>query len=379
MDISLSKIVNQDIGFNLFDFLPSGLIIIDRDFRILHSNETFRGIFFKSKEELENIDFGEVISCSYAIEENKKCMISPLCDFCEFKRDILLAFDEKKDTLRKLFSRWFFVQDNKRQKHFQYTIKHIDYEGQQLALIIMLDLTELFVKSDQLHQAIKEKNELLGMAANDLRSPIVGARHYLDLLIRQGNEDNNQELVDSLSHVDQNLNAAQRIIDDTIDVTALELGTIDLTQVKQSYADFIHDNFSKNLSFAAKKDISMILDLQDEVEVFFDRARMNQVMDNLLSNAIKFSEPNTEIKVKVYRESSTLVTEVHDQGMGIAEDELPNIFEYFHRCKNAKADGLEETGLGLAIVKKIVRKHRGAVKVESKLGQGSIFTFSLPI
>lgn len=375
----IHKILTQESSFDIFNYLPSSLVIIDRNFKIHYTNETFRSVFFVNEEELSDFNFGNVLGCAYSIEDKKECLISPLCEFCELKKDIISAFDENTDTFRKFFSRWFYIQEEKRQKHFQYTIKHIKQSGEEFVLIILLDLTELFVKSEQLQKAINEKNVLLGMAAHDLRTPIAGARTYLDLMVQQKNSELTIDLKDSLIQISNNLDIALNLINDTLDVTALELGTIELTQQKQDYTEFIREVYVKNVSFALKKHINIKLNIQDELEVFFDRARLTQVMDNLISNAIKYSPSGTEILIKVYRQSSTIMTEIHDQEAGIAEEEIPLIFDYFHRTTFSKANNVEGTGLGLAIVKKIVRKHRGEVYVESQVGKGSVFCFSLPI
>lgn len=375
----INQILTQNTSFNIFDFLPSSLVIIDRNFKLHYANETFRSVFFVSEEEVASFNFGNVLGCAYSVEDKKECLISPLCEFCELKKDIISAFDEHIDTYKKFFSRWFYIQDEKKQKHFQYTIKYIENSEEQLVLLILLDLTELFVKSEQLQKAINEKNELLGMAAHDLRSPIAGARTYLDLMVQEKNSELSKDIRDSLIQIGNNLDIALNLINDTLDVTALELGTIELTQIKQDYTEFVREVYVKNVSFALKKHINIKLNIQDELEVFFDKARLTQVLDNLISNAIKYSPSGTEILIKVYRQSSTIMTEIHDQGAGIPEEEINLIFDYFHRTAYSKSNNVEGTGLGLAIVKKIVRKHRGEVYVESQVGKGSVFCFSLPI
>jgi signal transduction histidine kinase len=102
-------------------------------------------------------------------------------------------------------------------------------------------------------------------------------------------------------------------------------------------------------------------------------------MNNLLSNAIKYSFPNTKIIIDISVQNDEIVTQIIDQGQGIPEKELSKLFRPF-QTTSAKATANEKsTGLGLAIVKKIVEAHHGTIRVESTVGKGSTFTFTIPL
>jgi two-component system phosphate regulon sensor histidine kinase PhoR len=113
--------------------------------------------------------------------------------------------------------------------------------------------------------------------------------------------------------------------------------------------------------------------------IIAQKDHLRQIWMNLIGNAIKYTPEGGRIIISLQADQHNLIGIVDDSGIGIAEEDLPNLFEEFFRTDQAKASGEIGTGLGLAIVKQIVESYRGEVKVTSKLGQGSRFTFSLPL
>jgi signal transduction histidine kinase len=109
-----------------------------------------------------------------------------------------------------------------------------------------------------------------------------------------------------------------------------------------------------------------------------DPARLDRVLTNLLSNALKYSEPNTPVTVRLTRTDGEIVTAVSDRGRGIAPEELPNLFQRYYRAQ-AGRERTGSLGLGLYIAKGLVEAHGGRIWVESELGKGSTFSFSLPL
>jgi signal transduction histidine kinase len=112
--------------------------------------------------------------------------------------------------------------------------------------------------------------------------------------------------------------------------------------------------------------------------MLFDSGKIEQVLNNLLGNAIKFSHPDTTIEVSVQAGANAVTVAVRDQGQGIPADELSRLFRNFGTTRVRGTAGEPSTGLGLAIARKIVEGHGGTVAVDSAVGQGSTFSFSLP-
>src|SRR6266566_3523379 len=117
----------------------------------------------------------------------------------------------------------------------------------------------------------------------------------------------------------------------------------------------------------------------DETLLMVDPDRMRQVIDNHLSNALKYSPDSTEVFIHATVQDSAMLTSVTDRGIGIPADEIPRLFERFHRARNVSSRYYGGLGLGLYIAKAIVEAHNGAIAVESEEGKGSRFTIRLPL
>ena len=113
--------------------------------------------------------------------------------------------------------------------------------------------------------------------------------------------------------------------------------------------------------------------------ISFDPGKITQVVNNLISNAIKFSNPGTTINVNSFQTDTEIYISVQDQGQGIPKNELDKLFQPFSKLSVRSTAGERSTGLGLNIAKRIITGHQGRIWVESEVGKGSTFTFSLPL
>lgn len=240
---------------------------------------------------------------------------------------------------------------------------------------------EIIRKNHELAALNKEKNNLLGMAAHDLRSPLASMLMFSEFmeeeLIGKGEEKINM-LIDIVKTSSRQM---LNLIDELLDISKIEAGHLVLDLQKTNLDALIAKIIERNRMIAGKKDIQLVY--QSELPgliTSFDPNRMEQVLDNLVSNAIKYSGQGTTTTVRLTKKNGLAWVSVLDQGQGIPEPEIKKLFEPFQTAKNVSCTGGEKsTGLGLAIVKRIVEAHKGDIHVSSELGKGSDFYFSLPI
>ena len=233
----------------------------------------------------------------------------------------------------------------------------------------------------ELEDLNKVKNEFLGIAAHDLRSPLSGIIGFSETLIRLRAEGRLEE-----RFLDRSLNNILRcgrhmleLVGELLDVAAIEAGRIDLKLSRERFSDLINERLVLHEGAARAKDIVLSLDGQsDRSEVMVDRIRVIEVLDNLISNAIKFTQPGGAVSVSCTVAESELVTSVQDNGVGLLPEELDEVFSG-KRLSARPTGGETSTGLGLTIAKKLVELHQGRVWVESEKGKGSRFSFSLPV
>jgi signal transduction histidine kinase len=224
------------------------------------------------------------------------------------------------------------------------------------------------------------KNRFLGMAAHDLRNPLTVIKGYVDLF----NSGMLGPIPNEHQPIFQAMNKSCRrmleLLNDLLDLSAIESGHLSFELRPDDLLSLLRESGESGRLMAALKTISLHLDLPDDLPpVRMDRNRIDQVMGNLLSNAVKFSPPGTEIRVSVRLDGDWVRVSVQDHGQGIPTDELAIIFQEFARTSVRPTSGENSTGLGLAIVQRLIEAHRGSIQVESQVGKGSTFTFSLPL
>jgi len=250
---------------------------------------------------------------------------------------------------------------------------------------LILNLKEKYKKVLKLNEDLKllneEKNKFIGVAAHDLRNPIGAVFSFSNLILEDYSDKMDPKATKMISHINDLSNNSLKLLENLLDVSKIESGTITLQLKKGNYLDFVSKYMHFNLLIAKKKNINIRLETSEK-EIFFafDEHYLSEVVNNLLTNAIKFSHSKSEIIIRVSKtENSTVKTEVIDQGQGIPINEQIKLFNYFQKTSIQPTDGESSTGLGLAIAKKIVNEHKGKIEVISEPTKGANFYFELPL
>jgi two-component system phosphate regulon sensor histidine kinase PhoR len=216
--------------------------------------------------------------------------------------------------------------------------------------------------------------------SHELRTPLASIQGYTETLLDGALQDPEHN-VRFLTIIRQNAERLGRLIADLMTISRLELKTQKFQFASYRVNALLAEAVDSMMPVAAKKEISISLDRTDEdIEVFCDSEAVQQVLINLLDNAVKYTPEGGAITVGARQTHPDFVEIfVRDTGIGIPAEDLPRLFERFYRVDKARSRELGGTGLGLAIVKHLVRAQGGTVRVESRLNEGSVFTFTLPV
>jgi signal transduction histidine kinase len=169
------------------------------------------------------------------------------------------------------------------------------------------------------------------------------------------------------------------LINDVLDLSKIEAGQLTLTLADYSIKGVVHNVYSAVESLATAKNLALKVELpKDLPPAHGDERRLSQVLLNLVGNAIKFTETG-EVSIKTSTSDGTFTVAVQDTGPGIAEKDQSKIFEEFQQADASITKQKGGTGLGLAIAKRIIEMHGGRLWVESEVGHGSTFSFTVPI
>lgn len=242
----------------------------------------------------------------------------------------------------------------------------------------------VIVEKSRMYQKMIEindlKNNLLGIAMHDLRSPISLMNSRLDLIMEGHLGDLAPAQLDSLKGIRQWSEKMLTLIEELLDVSAIESGQLNLTEKNIELKEYLSKWVAFNEPLAAAKQIELKFQTNGALpKVMFDPERIAQVVNNLIGNAIKYSPSGSVVQVSVKKARQAVRISVSDQGKGILKREMVKVFDYFVKGKTRPTGGESSTGLGLAICKRMVEAHGGRIWVDSTSRKGSTFTFELPI
>jgi two-component system, sensor histidine kinase and response regulator len=236
----------------------------------------------------------------------------------------------------------------------------------------------LIQKQKELFEINQMKNKFLGIAAHDLRNPIISIRGFSELLLRDPSNltDDQREFLSIIYTTSRGMLA---MLNDLLDVSLIESGRMEIHKRSESLTKIIQDKILVNSFQANQKQIAIHKELLNIPTIELDPQRIGQAVDNLISNAIKFAPYGSNIYLILKQDGNKIKFSVRDEGPGIPQEEQHLLFSEFHRLSIRPTAGETSTGLGLAITKKIMEAHGGSIGFESSEGSGSTFSLVFPI
>lgn len=232
----------------------------------------------------------------------------------------------------------------------------------------------------ELERVNRLKNQFLGIASHELRNPIGSILSVVELLCDEVATVVTEEQLGYLFNIQSSSKFMLQLVDDFLDVSAIESGNLHLDRRPTDPRKLLEHNVGLNAKLARQKDIHVGLQIDGALPTLsLDEGKIEQVLNNLISNAVKYSQPGTAVEVRAALEDGGVLISVRDQGPGIDETERVKLFQLFGRTSVHSTAGERSTGLGLAISRNIVEGHQGRIWLESQVGLGSVFLFTLPI
>ncbi len=221
----------------------------------------------------------------------------------------------------------------------------------------------------------RRKDEFISMASHELKTPVTSLKLYTQLLQKQIEKKGKEAVSVSLTKMNAQINRLSNLISDLLDISKIQTGKLEFRNDHFSLQEVIADITE---SLQAVSDHTIIVKDNGKVTLFGDRDRIAQVIINLLTNAIKYSPETSNIVISIYKGKDSVEVSIRDYGIGIAKKDQEKIFDRFYQVTSENRGPATGLGIGLYISNEIIKRYQGKMWVNSSLGKGTTFTFSLP-
>lgn len=332
---------------SILSSMIEGVLAVDRQGKVLLVNEALSRMFelnasFHGKLHYEIIRDHDLNQFIQAVLSNRK----------EEKKEISLIHPQERD---------FMIQS---------ALVRQPREGGIFAVFSFHDITEL-------KKLERVRKDFVANVSHELRTPLTSIKGFVEAL-QDGGINDPEQSSRFLAIISQHTNRMNKIIFDLLQLSQIESKEFELKMEPFTVKELVDEVVYSLKRFAVQKSQSIEINLYPEGQkVLGDKYRINQALTNLVDNAIKYTPEKGTIKIEIRDKGELMEIAVIDNGMGIPRNDLPRIFERFYTVDKGRSRELGGTGLGLSIVKHIIEAHGGEVKVQSQLGKGSEFSFTL--
>ena len=231
------------------------------------------------------------------------------------------------------------------------------------------------VWAEALEKVEKTRAELIGTVAHELRTPLAALQGYAEGLI-----DGVLSKEKAAEGILREVKAMRRLVEDLSLVSRVEAKAVEIRPRPLDPKGLLEEALARFQSAFQAKGVALSLEAQDPLpQVWADEERVLQVLANLLTNALRHTPQGGEVRLRAFRQGEAVAFQVADTGPGIPEEHLPHIFERFYRVDKARSRKEGGSGVGLTVAKGLVEAMGGRIFVESRVGEGTTFTFTLPL
>ena len=261
-------------------------------------------------------------------------------------------------------------------------IERIMINGKNVYAAVLRDISARQRAENLLHQAIKARDDMVGIVSHDLRNP-ANAVKMLARSIMEGSDraDLADSVIERIAVIQQAAEQMDALIEDLLDITRLEAGRLTVTRETMEVGAAVERQVEAMRPIADSCRVTMTVDIRDApTRIEGDPHRLGQVLSNLLGNAIKFSAAGGNVSIIVRRSAADVTVSVADRGEGIPADQLAHVFDRFYQgdAGSSRPPRRHGAGLGLPIARGIVEAHGGRIWIESTLGVGTTAWFTVP-
>lgn len=355
-DLNIGEIVTEKRkNAAIIRSIDDGIIVVDAELKVTNINPAASRTLGTEIEKAQNKHFLEVVKSEQLFEHVRQCIESGKAPAIQEGQNI------------------FSIQEAEAQRYFQFSITpvHVGADSMSGVVLVLRDVTRL-KELDRL------KTEFVMAASHELRTPLTSMGMSIDLLLENAKQKLNEKEQQLLLVAHEELERLKALVSNLLDLSKIEAGKMEMDLERVSPQVLCEKAVAVMKPQADEKEVELSIKSADGVpDVQADANKITWVLINLVSNALRYTSAGGYVRVIAEQAGAQVHFSVRDNGTGIPYEFQPKVFDKFVQLKTDKTMG--GSGLGLAISKEIVRAHGGAIWVESTPGEGSTFTFTLPV
>jgi len=347
---------SADKTYRLFiEKMNEGAITLNQQNIVLYSNTAFANLLNIPLENVIGSYFEDLVPGEFRIPVNH--LINNAWKLQESKAEIALPGHNKAVPV-------------------MLSLNALETDGGMAMSIIAADLS---LQKEALEQkaAMEKKDEFISIASHELKTPVTSIKGYVQLLQHNFQQDGNDLAANLLGRVDAQINKLSTLISDLLDVKKIENGQLHYNENLFDFNELVAEVIEETSQILKKH--TLLQKLGESKMVKGDRNKIGQVIINFIDNAGKYSPIDSEILINTDIVGNSIKLSVKDHGIGIPANQQGKIFDRFFRVSGEKEDTYSGLGLGLYISSEFIKRHKGTIGVESEIGDGSTFYFTIPI
>ena len=359
--------------------ISEGFALYDKDDRLVMSNSRYRELLHPGMDDISRpgTSFADIIRAAAErglVSDAEGRIDEWIAQRLAQHRDPTGPHVQRRDK-----DRWIQISERKTADGSTVAVYTDISELKQHETELSKLVEELEVARDNAMEADRVKSKFLANMSHELRTPLNAILGYTELILDNIYGDVPEKIQEVLERLEKNGRHLLNLINDILDFSKIEAGQLNLSLNEYSLKEVVQTVLTSVEALAMEKNLDLKVTVpEDLTKGMGDEQRIVQVLLNLLGNAIKFTDAG-EVRVEATVSNETFWVSVFDTGPGLSEVDQRMIFEEFHQADGSSTRKKGGTGLGLAIAKRIVEMHGGRIGVESTLGKGSTFYFTLPV